>query len=593
MIEKINYVFSKTEKIKFVGILFLMIIGSLLELLGVSVFLPFIEGLVAPNEMQQRDHLKSLYNMFHFNSTEEFLLAFGIAICVVYIGKNLYLIFMHNTMLNFSYKTRMKLATRLLTTYMLEPYSFHLNRNIAVLQRTLQIDTTQFMQLINGVLQVLAELAVVVCLGLYLFITSPTISIVMMGMVGVCILFFSLVSKKVAKRIGRQNEEYNAQLFQWVNQSLGGIKDVKVLNRENYFIDSYRGVYKKLIKGAKNCEMLALIPRYTVETMCIVGMIIAVIGKIFFGVRDLNAFVVQMSAFAVASFRLMPSVGKINAFINNIMYNLPSFELIYQDLKDIEDMEDAEKLRNSDNYRISDKDKAPKWNLESKIELKNIVYSYNEDSGKVLDMVDMDIHKGETVALIGSSGAGKTTMADVLLGLLIPQNGSILVDGKNIYENMDSWHTMLGYIPQSIYLSDDTIRNNIAFGIREDDIDDKAIEEALKQAQLYDFVMSLEDGVNTFVGDRGVRLSGGQRQRIGIARALYYDPEILVLDEATSALDNETETAVMEAIDGLRGVKTMVIIAHRLTTIRNADTIYEIADGKAIKRSKEDVFSEN
>ena len=339
-------------------------------------------------------------------------------------------------------------------------------------------------------------------------------------------------------------------------------------------------MYRKLIRGAKNNEMLAAIPKYILETVCIIGMIIAVIGKLLWGRRDMTAFMMQISAFAVAAFRLLPSVGKINAYFNNIMYSLPSLDLIYKDLKEIENFvpEDTAK-----------KD-VELWHLESSIKLNEISYAYAGTDKNILENVNLTIHKGETVALIGSSGAGKTTLADVFLGLLIPQNGAILVDGKNIYENMDSWHHMLGYIPQTIYLSDDTIRNNVAFGIKEEDIDEKAVIEALKKAQLYDFVQTLDQGLETFVGDRGVRLSGGQRQRIGIARALYYDPEVLVLDEATSALDTETETAVMEAIDSLKGHKTMVIIAHRLSTIRNADSIYEVTNGNAIKRDAEEVI---
>ncbi len=582
MIKKLNYIFTKKEKVRLTGVFLLILIGSFMELLGVSVFLPFIQVLMEPERVQSEVSLRRVYEMFHFQSTDQFLIALGGMICIVYILKNSYLTIMQNAMLKFSYTTRMQLATKLLSTYMAEPYTFHLNRNISELQRSLQYDTGQFMQLINASLQVLAEIAVVICLGVYLFYTSPTISIVILGLVVVCVGFFTLLSRKYSRRIGKQNEAYNAQLYQWINQSLGGIKEVKVLNREAFFVDSYKDVYKKLIKGAKNNEMLATIPKYILETVCIVGMIIAVIAKLLWGRRDLTAFVVQMSAFAVASFRLLPSVGKINAYVNSIMYCRPALDLIYDDLKAIEDFvpEEQEEV----------KDKAETWHLKEKIELQNISYTYDDADKEVLSNIELTIHKGETIALIGSSGAGKTTLADVFLGLLIPQKGHILVDGKNIYDHMDSWHHMLGYIPQSIYLSDDTIRNNVAFGIREEEIDNAAVEEALKKAQLYDFVQTLDKGMDTFVGDRGVRLSGGQRQRIGIARALYYDPEILVLDEATSALDNETETAVMEAIESLKGLKTMVIIAHRLTTIRNADQIYEVTEGQAVLRRKEDVL---
>lgn len=580
MVKKLRYIFTRKEKICLVGVFFLILVGSFIELLGVSVFLPFIQVMMEPERVQEEASLRYIYEHFHFQSTDQFLIALGVLICAVYVFKNVYLTIMQNAILKFSYTTRMQLATKLLSTYMAEPYTFHLNRNISELQRSLQYDTGQFMQLVNASLQVLAEIAVVICLGIYLFYTSPTISIVIMGLIIICVGFFTLVSKKYSRRIGKQNEIYNAQLYQWINQALGGIKEVKIINRESFFVNSYKEVYKRLIKGAKNNEMLATIPKYILETVCIVGMIVAVIAKLLWGRRDLTAFVVQMSAFAVAAFRLLPSVGKINAYVNSIMYSLPSLDLIYEDLKAIEGFELEED-------KVGE---AEIWHLQDKIQLNGITYSYSDSDKCVLDHVDISIQKGETVALIGSSGAGKTTLADVFLGLLIPQKGTILVDGKDIYQNMDSWHHMLGYIPQSIYLSDDTIQNNVAFGVREEDINEEAVIEALKKAQLYEFVTTLEKGKDTFVGDRGVRLSGGQRQRIGIARALYYDPEILVLDEATSALDNETETAVMEAIDSLKGIKTMVIIAHRLSTIRNADKIYEVVDGKAVKRDKEEVL---
>lgn len=580
MIKKLSYIFTKKEKIHLAFVFLVILIGSFIELLGVSVFLPFIDILMKPESIMEQKKYRYFYELFGFSSTDHFLIALGILICAVYLFKNLYLTFQQNCMLKFSYTTRMHLATKLLSTYMAEPYTFHLNKNISELQRSLQYDTNQFMQLINSSLQVLAEVAVVICLGIYLIYISPTISMVIIGLVVICIGLFFWISKKFSKKIGAQNEAYNAQLYQWINQSLGGIKEVKVLNREKFFVDSYKTVYKKLIKGAKNNEMLAAIPKYILETVCIIGMIIAVIGKLLWGRRDLNAFVVQMSAFAVAAFRLLPSVGKISAYINNIMYSIPSLDLIYKDLKEIENFIPKE----------NDISAIEKWNFDNSIELLNVSYAYEGTDKKVLNNISLTIRKGETVALIGSSGAGKTTLADVFLGLLIPQQGSIRVDGKNIYENINSWHRMLGYIPQTIYLSDDTIRNNVAFGIKEEDIDEQAVVEALKKAQLYDFIQTLEQGLETFVGDRGVRLSGGQRQRIGIARALYCNPEVLVLDEATSALDTETETAVMEAIDSLKGYKTMVIIAHRLTTIQNADKIYEVVDGNVVIRSKEDIL---
>lgn len=581
MIKKLRYIFGHKEKVQLVGVLLVMIIASFMELLGVSVFMPFIQILLDPTSIQTNELLNYFYTMLGFTTVEGYLSAIAIMICFVYLFKNIYLTFMQHVMLSFSYKTRMTLATRLLTTYMSQPYTFHLGKNIAELQRNLQYDTNQFMLLVNAMLQIFAECAVIGCLGIYLFHTSHSITVVIMVLLAICVGVFFVISKKVSSRLGKENEANNAKLYQWINQSLGGIKEVKVLNREGFFVNSYKRVYKRLIKGAKNNEILAAIPKYIVETVCMIGMLIAIIIKMYYGRNDFQAFVVQLSAFAVAAFRLLPSVGKLNAYINNVMYTKSSLDLIYKDLKEIE---------NCKMLDFKEENKVEKWSLKDKIELKDIAYHYPDSEKLVLSEVSFSIKRGETIALIGSSGAGKTTLADILLGLLQPVKGTILVDGKNIYDNMDAWHRMLGYIPQTIYLSDDTIRNNIAFGIKEEDIDDRAINEALKKAQLYDFVQTLDKGLDTFVGDRGVRLSGGQRQRIGIARALYYNPEILILDEATSALDNETETAVMEAIESLKGVKTMVIIAHRLTTLKNADAIYEVKDGIVLRRKKEDVI---
>lgn len=583
MIEKLNYIFRRKEKIKILGILLLIVIGSFFELMGVAIFMPFIQIIMEPDTINTNPILSGIYNFLRVDSMNQFLVILAAVICIVYLIKNIYLGFMQNTILNFTYKTRMSLATRLLTTYLEEPYTFHLSKNVAELQRCLQVDANQFMLLLNASLQMLAESAVCIALGIYLFETSQSITVVVGLLLLSCLGMFFIISKKVSQRLGKQNQEYNSKLIQWINQALGGIKEVKVLEREDFFVSSYRDNYKKLIKGAKANEMIATLPKYIVETVCICGLLVAIIIKILFGRKEIIDFIPQLTAFAVAAFRLLPSVGKMNSYINSIMYCRPSLDLIYHDFKEVEGTVNQRKKeeRESENYKF-----------EYEIRIEDIAYHYPDAQAKVLNHTYLTIPKGKTIALIGSSGAGKTTLADIILGLLPPTQGRIMVDDWNIYEHMPSWHKLLGYIPQNIYLSDDSIRNNVAFGVKEKDIDEQAIEKALKKAQLWEFVDNLPEGVNTFVGDRGVRLSGGQRQRIGIARALYHEPDILVLDEATSALDNETEQAVMEAIEELQGLKTMIIIAHRLTTIRNADEIYEVADGKAIKKTKEEIFAE-
>ena len=581
MIQKFRYIFSRADKFKLVGLVVLMIIGSVLELLAVAVFNPFIEVMMQTSSIADDSFLQFFFQHTNIDSVEGYLIALSFIIAVIYVVKNVYLTFEQNAILSFSYRTRMNLATRLLTTYMNEPYTFHLSKNIAEMQRCLQTDTSQFMSLINSCLQLAVEFVTCLALGVYLFHTSHSITVLIGLLLGLCVFIFFIISKKVSSKLGRQNEFYNAKLFQWINQSLGGIKEVKILQREKYFIDSYRTNYKKVIWGARVNELLAAVPKYIVETVAIVGLVLAIIVKLLFGHGALETFVPQMAVFAVAAFRLLPSVGKINAYVNNVMYTKASLDMIYQDLCEIEKNKPIE---------VEWEGKTENWKFMKGVFAEHITYHYPDSDTEVLHDITLEIPKGKTVALIGPSGAGKTTLADIILGLLPPVSGVVRMDDKNIYENLRSWRQKLGYIPQSIYLSDDTIRNNVAFGIYEDQIDDEAIWKALEKAQLKEFVQGLEKGLDTYVGDRGVRLSGGQRQRIGIARALYHDPEILVLDEATSALDSSTEQAVMESIESLQGLKTMVIIAHRLTTIKNADLIYEVVEGKVIQRKKEDIL---
>lgn len=573
--------FDRKDKMKLVGLAILMIIGSVLELLAVAVFNPFIEVLMQTSSIEDDSFLKLFFAHIHLNGIEQYLVVLSALIAVIYLVKNIYLSFLQNVILSFSYTTRMNLATRLLTTYMNEPYTFHLSKNIAEMQRCLQSDTSQFMSLINSCLQLTVEMVTCLALAAYLFHTSHSITVVIGVLLLLCIGLFFMISKKVSSRLGRQNENYNAKLFQWINQSLGGIKELKILQREEYFIDSYKTNYKKLIWGARVNELIAALPKYIVETVAMVGLVFAIIIKLLFGHGALETFIPQIAVFAVAAFRLLPSVGRVNAYINSIMYNKASLDMIYDDLKEI----DSEPVQ-----EIEWQEKKEKWIFTKGVTVEHVSYHYPDSDVEVLHDISLEIPKGKTVALIGPSGAGKTTLADIILGLLPPVSGVVRMDQHNVYENLRSWREKLGYIPQSIYLSDDTIRNNVAFGIYEAQIDDNAIWKALEKAQLKEFVQGLEKGLDTYVGDRGVRLSGGQRQRIGIARALYHDPEILVLDEATSALDSSTEQAVMESIESLQGLKTMIIIAHRLTTIKNADLVYEVSGGNVTLRDKNEVI---
>ncbi len=576
---KLGYIFTAKDKRKIAVLLVAVVIGSFLELLGVTIFMPFINIISNPQTIQRTWYLKLFYDGLHFSSTKNFMIALSCAIIAVYLIKNIYLIVEKNCIYKFSYSTQMRLSTRLLETYMKEPYTFHLNKNIASLQRTIQEDTGRFMQVILYFMELATELVVCLVLGIYLLFVSKSITIIVVSLLVVFVGTFLACTRRYSNQLGRDNQAYQGKIYQWMNQALGGIKEIKILERDSFFIDEYQKYYAKFARGLRLSRTISILPKYLVEAVAITGLLIAIIVKMTFGEADLVYYIPQLTVFAVAAFRLMPSVGRINEYATNMLYAFPSVDLIYKDLVEIEDYVEKQ-----------DHEVAEKWNLKNAIEVKEVTYYYPDTEEPVIDGASLTIQKGKTVAFIGASGAGKTTMVDIILGLLVPQKGVVMADEINVHEKPKTFHAQIGYIPQVIYLSDDTIRNNIAFGIKEAQIDEAAVQAAVEKAQLTEFINSLPHGLDTIVGDRGVRLSGGQRQRIGIARALYHDPEILVLDEATSALDNETESAVMEAIDHLQGLKTMIIIAHRLTTIRNVDKIYEVGEGKVRERSKEDVF---
>lgn len=578
MLAKLNYIFTKQDKIKVFILMIIVIVGSFLELLAVSIFSPFINAIMDPAKLQDNEAMLFIYNLFGFHNTEYFLAGIAAGIIVIYIIKNVYVIIEKNIIYRFSYRIQKNMSTGLLKAYMQEPYTFHLNKNISVLQRSMQEDTDQFTKGVIHMMEMSAEVCVCIALSIYLYIESHSITIIVAGLLVTCLAFFSYMSKKYSCAWGSEGQQYKSQVYQWMNQSLGGIKEIKVLNRQENFIEYYDGCFSRYVRVLRLNRLIGVIPKYIIEMVSMTGLLSAVIFKIFFGQKELIDFVPQLAVFAVAAFRLLPSVGRINEHLSAVLYAVPSLDLIYNDLKEVEKID------------INRQDYDDSWHFKDKIEVKKVTYRYPDGDVDVIEDASFTIERGQTVAFVGASGAGKSTMVDILLGLLPPQYGKIYADGMNIYKNLRTWQKEIGYIPQMIYLSDDTIRNNVAFGIKEEKIDEAAVIRALEQAQLYEFVEGLTEGLNTFVGDRGVRLSGGQRQRIGIARALYHDPEILVLDEATSALDTETESAVMEAIEKLQGQKTILIIAHRLTTIQNANVIFAVDDGKVKVRSKKEVL---
>ena len=579
MIAKLAYILSKKDKLKLFLLFVIIILSSALELIGISVFMPFIKILTNPEAVNDSPLLKYCFIHLTGGMLNRFLAFLALLIIVIYIVKNIVIIWCKDIIYRFSYRMQRDISIRLLTAYMNEDYTFHLGRNSAVIQRSLVQDCDTFSKALLHSLELLNEILVCLIIGIYLFRVSYSMTIAALAIMMVTMLVFTYISRKSTKVLSFRDQNLAADQIRCINQSIGGIKELIVLGREKFAISNYSEIMTERVRLLRIIRLVGTMPKYVVEAAGMSGIMLTLVLKIFWGQSSIDAIIPQLSVFAAAAFRLMPSVGRINEHLNSVIACYPSVNLIYSDLKDVEGIMDREEC--------ADKD----WKFRRKLTMANISYHYPDSEQQVLSDFSFEIPCGSMVALIGSSGAGKSTIADIILGLLKPQRGVIMADDLNVLKNVRTWQNCIGYIPQTIYLSDDTIRNNIAFGIAADKIDEDAVKRAAEEAQLAEFIKTLPDGLDTVVGERGARLSGGQRQRIGIARALYHDPEVLVLDEATSALDNETEAAVIGSIDALHGSKTMIIIAHRLTTIRNADYIYEVKDGTAVLKTREEVFS--
>ncbi|MBQ7724555.1 MAG: ABC transporter ATP-binding protein [Lachnospiraceae bacterium] len=581
ILNKLNYIFNASQKRKMAALMVCIFIGAALELFGVSLIMPLIQLISTPQVVNEPGIVSVVYNALNMKSITDFFIFLVIVIIVIYFLKNLYLSVMYYFQYSFIYRNQLKVAGRLIDCYLKKPYTYHLDHNTSDMIRNIMLDTDRLFQLILSFLNVMSEGLLSLLLVLYLLVSDPVMSVTVAGLLVICMAFFRILTKERVHGYGKMNQEYDGRMHQAINQALGAVKDIKILHREKYFVNSFVSCGEKKMTALINTNFFGTIPKYIIETITVAAIMLVLVFKLMTG-TDLNAILPKLATFAVAAFKLLPSVGKISNYMNNITFLKPSIDLIHHDLKETEDMENVE---------ISDLDDGSQHRQDvSEIKIDKLFYRYPKTDSDVLKDVSFSVPLGTSIGFIGESGAGKSTLADVILGILFPRQGRVLYGSMNVHEYPLKWAEKLAYIPQAIYLADESIRANVAFGIEPDKIDEDKVWAALDEAQLSDFVKSLPEGLDTEVGERGVRLSGGQRQRIGIARALYGDPEILVLDEATSALDNETETAVMEAIERLHGRKTLLIIAHRLTTIRNCEYIYRVEKGGVYPVDKAEIY---
>ena len=578
---KINYIFDKKQKLQ-LGLLGVMIfIGGLLETLGVGGMIPVVNALLMPDKLQEfideYEILQRLCGFLHIEDIGQITMALLVGLMAIYVIKNLYILLLTYKQNSFITQNRNKMISRVMAEFLNRPYEKYLGADIPTVFRITDSDIPQTFSLILAMLHLASEVVVSFLIFLVLLWQDVVMTLFIIAIFAVMTLFIIKVLKPKLNKIGAKNQAIQSRIAKWRIQATYGLKDVKVLNREEFFVRNYFETGKVGADVARNYAVLNNLPRLMIETVFIVS-ILSFIAVYINGGGDVASIMTTIAAFGVAAIRVLPSVNRINTYITEIAYTEPSLNFVYENLQEgmKTDAMLAERRANS---------QVEKLKLENQIELSHISFHYPDSDKYIFKDAHMVVPKGKSVGIIGASGAGKSTIVDVLLGLLHAQEGEITCDGVNIFKNYESWLAQVGYIPQSIYLIDESIRDNIAFGIDRDKISDERIWEVLEEAQLKEFVEELPEGLDTTIGDRGVRLSGGQRQRIGIARALYNDPEILVFDEATSALDNDTEAAVMEAVNSFHGKKTMIIIAHRLNTIEKCDIIYKVENMELIRTS--------
>ena len=581
--KKLFYIFSVKQRWQFAGLFLLQLIETCLDFLSISLILPFVNVLISAGSMQDSWWYTLITGLLHTSSTTSVLLFLTLLMIVIYIVKNLFILLVMTVRIRFIGTSKIKMGTRMMQCYMQKPYTFHLQRNTSEIIRNINGDVNGAFTVISSIFSLISDVLIVAALTVYLFAVDYVMTLGVMAALAVCSCVYFLFVRRKVRTTGQETRKITARMYKAIQQAMGGIKEVKVMGREKFFSDVYAEAGTESVRLNCRYSIINAIPARLIETLCMCTILGIIAVKIACG-EDLSAVVPSLSAFAIAAIRLLPRANSINGSINTITYNMPSLEALYDDLTE-SDREEEERQKMIEEKK--QRHKAVEPGNERHIFARNLTYTYPNKQEPVLKNVNLTIRDGETVGIVGVTGAGKTTLVDLLLGLLKPDSGTVCYGAMDIYEDYAQWQKHIGYIPQNIYLVDDTVRNNVALGVEEEKIDEDAVWQALENAQLADFVRSLEDGLDTVIGERGVRISGGQRQRIGIARALYYDPEILFFDEATSSLDNETEAAVMESINALGSRKTMIIVAHRLTTLRDCDHIYKVEDGNVVETTLE------
>ncbi|WP_254258512.1 ABC transporter ATP-binding protein [Methylovorus sp. MM2] len=538
-----------------------------LETLGIGLVIPLV-GLMMQDDLANRYvFVARVYDKLGDPSQPELVMWGMLFLVTVYGVKNLFLAFLAWRQARFAFGVQEQLSQRLFDIYLGQQYTFHLLRNSAQLIRNVTIETNLLTISISAFLLIMTEALVIIGIAVLLLCIEPVGAVLVVSILAIAGYGFLKLTRNKIMRWGTTRQYHDGMRIQHLQEGLGGVKDVLLLGRGINFLKEYATHNSKSARVAGQQVGLQQMPRLGLEFLAISGLSMLVVIMIRQGGKIENVLPI-LGLFAAAAFRLLPSANRMLQSIQTVRYGIPIIDTLYEELK----------------LKIDGHDTKPTCTMPfiQELQVRNLTFMYPNTTSPALNNISLNIRKGESIGFIGTSGSGKSTLVDIIMGLLVPNIGEVVVDGQEITKNLRGWQSKIGYVPQSIYLTDDTLRRNIAFGLADDQIDESAVMRAIKAAQLDEFITSLEIGLDTIVGERGVRLSGGQRQRIGIARALYHDPQVLILDEATSALDTTTEEGIMEAIEALHGAKTIIIVAHRLSTVENCDRLYRLALGSLV-----------
>ena len=569
--KKLRVLLDKKQKHTMAGLVVLMIIGAFLQTAGVGLLVQVVSVVVDPKAVEKSGLVRAFYDFLGCRDFESFSVTVMVLLVVVFGAKNLFLYVQQKLTFAFVYTNQFRTSERMLRNYLRRGYEFYLNADTAVVQRSITSDVNNMYALILSLLQLMSDGVMSLFVVGYCLASNGIMTVLLAFSLLLLMAIIKRILKPIMYKSGKDNQDYYSSLFKWISQTVQGIKEVKITCREQYFVEEYRKCGKGYVDAVQRYSLYNNIPKLLIETVCIAVMMGYMIVMTLTGTSAEN-MLEMLSTLGAAAFVLLPAVNRINNQINSIAYFEPFFMGVRDNLQ-----EEIEDHKVDMSFASQEEEKLP---MKRAIELRDIVYAYPNSDKLIFDHATLTIPIGSSVGIVGVTGAGKSTIVDIMLGLLEVREGMVCADGVEVKSDYRRFLKNIGYIPQMLFMLDDTIRRNVAFGVRDDKIDEDRIWEVLREAQLDSFVKSLPDGLETTVGERGIRLSGGQRQRISIARALYYDPEVLILDEATSALDNDTEAAIMESINRLHGRKTLVIIAHRLQTIEKCDMVYRVENGK-------------